>query len=593
MDLRSIINDEGGRPSQKQAAPVTPIHAHPPQQTYRDYGHPSHASPSKHPSQDYGVHPPSNPAYSPKSFPGQYQGRPSQPPPIQPSPQTVLQSPIRSYSAQSPYQHTPSSTVSGGQYPFPPSHHQTPQSPAQHNPYPPSFQQRESYPQTTPSAHHPPIPSHTQPSPVPQTPPIGMPGAPQNYLQHQRSQSSVSTSTPTSVHSQPPSYNQHAPHDSPIISSHYPPHPAQHARHQSQASQPGTPLGPPLNQRQPSGGFTQPNSPYQQRGIQPGSISQYQTSPAPIAQRLPSTPNPYDTARSSLSEQQQQQQQQQHRRSQSERERSLSVSPKTRVPSQSRVEVPILHNQPQPQAQPHIHHSAQPDIYSPAKRKMDDREASVESPRHLHQSDTKSSITNGDLQRSPVVIPSGQPPAKRRKRYVEPPVWATSCRTGKFAGQKMHPNINGRPPPHQAPQVKPETNGHHSPQASRGQPPVISDKSHASALLGPWEESITGVKPAEEIAKQTADFIFRHVVSRDDLGELASHGVEIEIEAKLGQFIESSSGERIAFGITSECVMAERRQISFRSAMTEVKYTPCNCSRTILLTYGHSINTKC
>lgn len=74
----------------------------------------------------------------------------------------------------------------------------------------------------------------------------------------------------------------------------------------------------------------------------------------------------------------------------------------------------------------------------------------------------------------------------------------------------------------------------------------------------------------EEIAKQVADFIFQHVVSRPDLGELQSRGVDVEIEAKLGQFIESASGQRIALGVLSECVMAERRQLSFRSAMTEV-----------------------
>jgi hypothetical protein len=562
MDLRSIINDEGGRPPQKQAAPVTPIQA-PPQQAYRDYNHQPHASPSKHASQDYGA--PANPAYSPKPYPGQYQGRPSQPPPIQPPSQTVLQSPIRSYSAQSPYQHTPSSTVSGGQYPFPPSHHQTPQSPAQHNPYPPSFQHRESYPQTTPSSnHHPSIASHTQPSPIPQTPPIGMPGAqPHTYLQHQRSQSSVSTSTPTSVHSQPPTYNQYGPHDSPVSAAHYPPPPAQHMRQQSQASQPGTPLGPPPNQRQSSGGFTQPNSPYQQRAIQPGSFSQYQTSPASVAQRLPSTPNPYDPARSSLSEQQQ------HRRSQSERERSLSVSPKTRIPSQPRVDVPT--QQPPPQTQH--------DMYNSSKRKMDDREASIESPRQINQPDIKPPITYGDLRHSPVAITSSQPPMKRRKRYTEPPIWAQSIRTGKFAGQPLNQVTNGRPPAAQAGQTRPQTNGHPSPQTGRGQPPVISDVVHPSALLGPWEESISGIKPSEEIAKQTADFIFQHVVSRDDLGELSSHGVEIEIEAKLGQFIESASGERIAYGITSECIMAERRQISFRSAMTEVNIISVNISR--------------
>jgi hypothetical protein len=94
---------------------------------------------------------------------------------------------------------------------------------------------------------------------------------------------------------------------------------------------------------------------------------------------------------------------------------------------------------------------------------------------------------------------------------------------------------------------------------------------HPSALLGNWEECITGVKPAESMVTEIADFLFVNVISRSDMGELASRGVDIEIEAKLGQFIDA--GDRVALGVTSECVMAERRQVSFRSAMTEVSST--------------------
>jgi polynucleotide 5'-triphosphatase len=95
--------------------------------------------------------------------------------------------------------------------------------------------------------------------------------------------------------------------------------------------------------------------------------------------------------------------------------------------------------------------------------------------------------------------------------------------------------------------------------------------SHPSMLLGPWEQSITGVKPTEQLITQVADFLFMHVVSRNDLGELSSRGVEIEIEAKLGQLISSDTNERLNLPVTTECIIAEgQRMVGFRSAMTEV-----------------------
>lgn len=94
---------------------------------------------------------------------------------------------------------------------------------------------------------------------------------------------------------------------------------------------------------------------------------------------------------------------------------------------------------------------------------------------------------------------------------------------------------------------------------------------HASNLLGPWEESITGEKAQDQLATQIADFLFQHVVSRRDHGELASRGVEIEIEAKLGQLINIETNDRLSLPVTSECVIASNyRLIGFKSAMTEV-----------------------
>ncbi|KAL2061189.1 hypothetical protein VTL71DRAFT_7462 [Oculimacula yallundae] len=600
MDLRAIINTDGGDNSKQSApTPVTPVQTQP-QHSFREYSHPPQASPGKHPSQshshshsqsqsqDYGAPPRAaggsgsgSISYaSPTQYQQQqgYQGRPPQPPPIQPPSHNDLRSPSRSYSAQSPYhQHTPSSST--GQYPFPQAH-QTPQSPAQHHPFPPHLQQRESYsqPGQSPLLHH--QNSFTQPSPTPQTPPIGIPGAPHPYLQqqyqqqtqqtsnqHQRSGSSHS-STPTSANSQHQQQFGQFQQDSPVSANQYPPSQvSQHHRQPSQQSQPGTPLGPPLIQRQPSGAFPQPSSPYSQRGIPPNPFSQYpNTSPKPQAppsiQRQPSTPTGYDSQRTSISEQQQ-------RRSQSERERSVSVSPKTRLPSQPPSQAPS-------QMRPDIP-TPQPDKdYNLGKRKMDDREVLVAEPHRMESVESKPQV-NG-IHR--LTSASPQQPPKKRIRYTEPPIWARSIRDKGLRSQTLV-KIDGPKPAVQpnTPPVKREPNGvgPANPNPSIGRPPPKLDgKAHASVLLGPWEECITNTKPVEQMTKIVADFLYLNVVSRGDLGELASRGVEIEIEAKLGHIIDKDTHERYQLPVKTECVLMENARVGFQSSMTEAQHRSLN-----------------
>jgi len=119
--------------------------------------------------------------------------------------------------------------------------------------------------------------------------------------------------------------------------------------------------------------------------------------------------------------------------------------------------------------------------------------------------------------------------------------------------------------------LKVETNGRPQQSSVEVRPEPVGNKSsepHPSLCLGPWETSINGKKPAQDIVKQIADFLYLHVVSRNDLGELSSHGVEIEIEAKLGQFIEQ--GARVRIPVTTESVISSGNDIRFKSAMTEV-----------------------
>ncbi|THV54443.1 hypothetical protein BGAL_0026g00140 [Botrytis galanthina] len=591
MDLRSIINTENGegaRSKQNAPTPVTPIQTGPPlgqgQQIYRNYSHSSQVSPGpgKHgsQSQEYGSQN-GGPYASPTTYQSTHLNRPPPPTPIQAPPPNDLRSPTDSYSAPSPYRHTSSSSISiagSGQYPFPQSL-QNPQSPGQRHQYPPPTfhqSQRESYSQSNPPPHlQQQYNSQVQPSPVPQTPPIGIPGPNNPYFQHQRSQSSLSNSTPTSAHSQQQQYQNQFTQDSPIHTIQLPQNqfPLQHHRqqsHHSQHSQPGTPLGPPLGpplqtQRQSSGAFTQPTSPYQQRAVptNPFNSTQYnQISPAPanasIPPRMPTTPqSAYDSQRTSTSSTQQ--------RSLIERERSLSVSPKTRLPSQTRGNSMV-------QQQPE-------EFNNSTKRKLEDREMSFEAPPRIEQYEVRPQM-NGDHRSSSTAAPSPQQPPPRKKiRYTEPPIWARSAKGVKGLGRK---NINGRqhtPQPSAqslpATLIKQESNGMRQPSPAVPRP-VTGNDYDWDGPLGPWEPSISGTKPPAEITRLVADFLYMHVVNREDTGELASHGVEIEIEAKLGQLVSKETNVRLSLPVRSETVLLDNQFVAFKSTMTEAQHRGLN-----------------
>ncbi|PMD12560.1 mRNA triphosphatase CET1 [Hyaloscypha hepaticicola] len=214
---------------------------------------------------------------------------------------------------------------------------------------------------------------------------------------------------------------------------------------------------------------------------------------------------------------------------------------------------------------------------------MEDREISVDEPRRIEQYDMKPQVNdvkpqvNGDHR-----IPSSSPqqPPKKRIRYTEPPIWAQSVRKmGNFASK-----VNGKqaaavhqPQVGSLPLVKAETNGNRqvSPAATRQAPPDVPDD-HPSLLLGPWEYSITGNKVNQQMTKLVADFIYLNVVSRGDLGELASRGVDIEIEAKLGQLVDKETNERYRLPVQSECILMESNRVGFRSSMTESQHRSLN-----------------
>lgn len=105
-----------------------------------------------------------------------------------------------------------------------------------------------------------------------------------------------------------------------------------------------------------------------------------------------------------------------------------------------------------------------------------------------------------------------------------------------------------------------------------------------SKVLGPWEPSLSGKTPFQQLTKHVADWFFTSVVLRPDHHELKARGVEIEIEAKLGTLIDHDTQQRIHYPIDTECIIsADRNRMTFKSSMTEVRDLPFDTSYPITL----------
>ncbi|KAL2756049.1 hypothetical protein ACRALDRAFT_1070802 [Sodiomyces alcalophilus JCM 7366] len=594
--------------------PTTPAQ-NPPSYAFREspYNHALHSSPGKNPAaQEYSGHGPSGtaasyPPQSPYQGPGPYPGGPSHQGQYG-DPRT----PGTSAPGPSPYRPPPSSSAGPG-YPFPgtapPSNSahgsEASASPVQRHPQLPanSYASRDSY--ALPAASY--IPQQQQPQrqqhsghPVPQTPPIGTPGS--NSYIHQRSQSAHSSPTPTSAQSQN-QLNQSFPHVSPVPANKLAPS----GEHNRQTSQPPTPLGPPSStgphQRQHSSGpppsFAQPPSPYQQRT--PANASHFSqahaTPPPPAAPALPRTSASHDSRSGEP-----------NRRSQStsERDRSVSISPKTRVPS-----LPSSTGGQQPRAgaasavadsetRPTQPSSAimagrsdrETAHATPAKRKLADRDLS---PGELEKTNTRPpppGQVNGGHKSSPNDrAPSAQPAPKKPVRYSTPPPWAQKwdsrgnrrLNKGNFELRKREPPILSARPDKavtRPERIKQEqASRHNSPEVGRPGPAQAAEsqpRNAAEDLLGPWEPSITGLKPMEEISKTIADFLFVNVIGSPDAGEIMSRGIQFEIEAKLGTLIDKDTNDRVMKFVATECILHDTGRLAFRSSMTEAQHKVMN-----------------
>lgn len=509
--------------------------------------------------------------------------------------------------AQSPYRHSASATP-GGAGPAPSQGYFQAQatheirSPSQRHQYPPAQYQPQphhSHQQHQRHDSHPPPPA-TQPTTpylahnsIPQTPPIALPGQQQAQ---QRAHSTHSTPTPTSAQSQHP-YGTPFPQGSPAPQHHQlPPTESRHQSAQPPASVSQQQIATPQSAHSQHGPppFSQPSSPYQQKISSAGTpvVAQAHSSPngpqQPQQHHRPSHPrHPSQSAHDSTPPESVK------RRSTSEREHSMSISPKTRVGS---LPSNASHRPSTSEGDSKMHPVAQPAAtapsrsdqppQTPAKRKLDDRSMSPSELEHRNSRPPPGDV-NGEREGASRTSSTAVSVPKVRKRWSEPPVWAQSLRTlGKtlpkhanlVLQKRAHSHINGqkeapsqtRPPSVQESPDTPAPKASAKPRSSsHAQPPPEPLGSHE--LLGPWEASITGVKPYEEISKTVADFLFFHVINAQDGQEILGRGIEFEIEAKLGTLIDKDTNHRVEKFVDSECILRDTGRVAFKSSMTEVR----------------------
>ena len=112
--------------------------------------------------------------------------------------------------------------------------------------------------------------------------------------------------------------------------------------------------------------------------------------------------------------------------------------------------------------------------------------------------------------------------------------------------------------------------------------PVAQPALANNGPLGPWEPSILNIIPSEELTRVISDWLFEHVVLREDVGVgpaggAADQGAVLEIEAKIGQLMDKNTNDRIRIPVLNECVVSHtdpNLKIAFKSSMTEVSLSP-------------------
>ncbi|KAI1912154.1 hypothetical protein LOZ65_006028 [Ophidiomyces ophidiicola] len=212
----------------------------------------------------------------------------------------------------------------------------------------------------------------------------------------------------------------------------------------------------------------------------------------------------------------------------------------------------------------------------------------------------------------PVEYPAQSPaaaahlPKKKRKRYHEPPIYARKAPRSSGtppsipAGFKPPPPsfLPTKPPPSKRAvsedrptsrntSLPPRLSLHTSPAQTDAEGSVARPKPVTTPVtsLGPWEPSVTGVIPHEEVTKLICDFLFQQVVMRKDIGGAPAGGAAtgsgaiLEVEAKLGQLVDKNRGERLRLPVLTECVISRddpHMRLAFESSMSLAQHRSLN-----------------
>ncbi|KAL4953643.1 CYTH-like domain-containing protein [Aspergillus filifer] len=560
MDLSSIMNSDAAGTSRRPPSP--PAHRSPSQVTRKPSEpiYPTHDQP---------------PSSSSSSYASGYPNGPSQPPPPLQRAQT---SPDRnsSYgSLQSPYQYNAPSSLNTN--PQVQRGHSPPAAPYGPSASRDSFAAPAGYPQ--PQHHQ----SHQQ-SPV----------APQ------RSHSIQSVLTPYSSGAHPYAHGD----SSPATTQHYPP---QQFSPAAQGSLPGTPRGSatavyrhstPSSARPQSSGHDSISN----RASSPwvGQDAQIHMSPTAVSRPVrqdsrartssiterresdesvsPKTAFAPDTRRGSVADH--------GRQPMSDRENGVSAH-STRPPTQdSRIQpaptAPIPSQGPIPSESPKGHPGPPPPTKANFAPDMESANSSPQQPRRKRRRYNEPPIyaqrTIRTKGRCPTILKPLAPVPKQLRNRPGNPWLARQQAASKAAPPSVKIKredaiVNG--PPISAQQL----------QSARSSQPAQSSEPPDLKSLGAWEPSLTGLIPYEEMTKIVCDFLFQHVVMRNDAmagpagASAGGHGAIIEVEAKLGQIIDLDSRDRIQLPVQSECVIDKeksRLRTSFESNMSQAQHRAMN-----------------
>ncbi|KAJ5859340.1 hypothetical protein N7534_004617 [Penicillium rubens] len=191
-------------------------------------------------------------------------------------------------------------------------------------------------------------------------------------------------------------------------------------------------------------------------------------------------------------------------------------------------------------------------------------------------------LTPRNTSRRPI-IPNPRPPIPKHARQSQQDFSLDTRRRSSSIMAALPAARVTRAPAVASPSTSmPRAQGPPAPSAPPLRPPSNSE---AVGSLGPWEPSITGFIPHEELTKTLCDFLFQHVVMRNDVNAgpagsaAAGQGTIIEIEAKLGHIIDMDSRDRIHLPILTESVLNRenaRVRTSFESKMTVEQHRAMN-----------------